>query len=231
MGRARFISLPPFGWFLVVGIIATNIVYSILTKEVDIIGSLAAVTGVFCVVLVANRNIWNYLFGLVNVSLYAYISFKAELYGDAALNAFYYLPMQFIGFALWRRRMEEGSSAVVESRRMTGRQRLLLLLSCMVTVLGVGFVLSRVGDPQPYKDAATTVLSVIAQYLMVKAYAEQWILWVVVNVISVVMWVLCAIRGESYAALMVVMWVFYLMNSLNGWVQWARKSNTKHILL
>ena len=200
-------------------------------REIDFVGSVAAITGVLCVVLVANRNIWNYAFGVINVSLYAYISYKAELYGDAALNAFYYLPMQFIGFALWHRRMEVGSSAVVESRRMTGSQHLLLLLLCVVAVSVVGYILFKVGDPQPYKDAATTVLSVIAQYLMVKAYAEQWILWVVVNVISVVMWVLCTIRGEAYAGLMVAMWVFYLMNSVNGWVQWARKNNTKHILL
>ena len=88
----------PYEWFLILGIITSNILYSVLSNEVDVAGSLAGITGVLCVVLVAKGNIWNYVFGLVNVSLYAYISFKATAYGDAALNALYYVPMQFIGY-------------------------------------------------------------------------------------------------------------------------------------
>ncbi|MDD3272548.1 MAG: nicotinamide riboside transporter PnuC, partial [Bacteroidales bacterium] len=88
-------TLNSFDWFLIIGVILSNIIHMLLTESFDIAGSLAGITGVICVVLVAKGNIINYLFGLVNVSLYAVIAYKAELYGDAALNAFYYLPMQF----------------------------------------------------------------------------------------------------------------------------------------
>ena len=81
-----------YDWFLILGVIASNIIYSLMTGTLDALGSIAGITGVLCVVLVAKGSIWNYLFGLVNVSLYAWISFKADLYGDAALNALYYLP-------------------------------------------------------------------------------------------------------------------------------------------
>ena len=83
-----------YDWFLIVGVIASNIIYSVMTGTLDVLGSVAGITGVLCVVLVAKGSIWNYIFGLVNVSLYAYISYKAALYGDAALNALYYVPMQ-----------------------------------------------------------------------------------------------------------------------------------------
>ena len=79
-----------YDWFLIVGVIVSNLIYTILTGEVDVVGSLAGIAGVLCVVLVAKGSIWNYFFGLINVSMYAYISFKASLYGDAALNALYY---------------------------------------------------------------------------------------------------------------------------------------------
>ena len=75
--------------FLIAGVIVTNIVYSVLTGSIDMIGSLAGIAGVCCVVLVAKGSIWNYAFGLVNVSLYAVISYKAALYGEAGLNALY----------------------------------------------------------------------------------------------------------------------------------------------
>ena len=68
-----------YDWFLIAGVIVSNVVYSLLTGTMDVLGSMAAITGVLCVVLVAKGSIWNYLFGLVNVSLYAYISYKASL--------------------------------------------------------------------------------------------------------------------------------------------------------
>lgn len=220
-----------YDWFLIAGVIASNIIYSLLSGNVDIVGSIAGIAGVLCVVLVAKGNIWNYLFGIINVSMYAYISYKAELYGDAALNALYYVPMQFIGWWQWRKRgaavseAEAGGAGVqVKARRFTWHQRVILALGGAAGVIAVGYVLKHFGDPQPFKDSATTVLSIVAQALMALAFMEQWALWIITNVISVVMWSICVVRGEAHAAVMVIMWVFYLLNSLNGFRVWLNLS-------
>lgn len=220
-----------YDWFLIAGVIVSNIVYSVMTGTLDVIGSLAGITGVLCVVLVAKGSIWNYLFGLVNVSLYAYISYKASLYGDAGLNALYYLPMQFIGWWQWRRRgaavseaEADGKGVQVKARRFNWRQRAVLAFSCTAAVVTMGFVLKEVGDPQPFKDSATTVLSIVAQALMALAFMEQWALWIITNVISVAMWGICVVRGEPHAGVMVIMWVFYLLNSVNGMRVWLKLS-------
>ena len=220
-----------YDWFLIVGVIASNIIYSALSGNVDIVGSVAGVAGVLCVVLVAKGSIWNYLFGIINVSMYAYISYKAALYGDAALNALYYVPMQFIGWWQWRRRgaamsaAEAGDSGVqVKARRFTWKQRAILFLGCAVAVVAVGFLLKHVGDPQPFKDSTTTVLSIVAQMLMALAFMEQWALWIITNIVSVVMWCVCVSRGEAHAGVMVIMWVFYLLNSIYGMRVWMKLS-------
>ena len=220
-----------YDWFLIIGVIASNIIYSVLSGNVDVVGSVAGIAGVLCVVLVAKGNIWNYLFGIINVSMYAYISYKAALYGDAALNALYYVPMQFIGWWQWRKRGAamsqadaDGRSMQVKARRFTWNQRILLALGCAVGVIAVGYVLKHFGDPQPFKDSATTVLSIVAQALMALAFMEQWVLWIITNVISVIMWCICVARGEAHAAVMVIMWAFYLLNSLNGLRVWLKLS-------
>lgn len=220
-----------YDWFLIIGVIASNIIYSALSGNVDIVGSVAGIAGVLCVVLVAKGNIWNYLFGIINVSMYAYISYKASLYGDAALNALYYVPMQFIGWWQWRKRgaavsqaEAAGAGIQVRARRFTWHQRAILALGCAAGVIAIGYVLKHFGDPQPFKDSATTVLSIVAQALMALAFMEQWALWIITNVISVVMWCICVIRGEAHAAVMVIMWVFYLLNSLNGFRVWLKLS-------
>lgn len=220
-------TLKPFDWLLILGVISANIIYSVLENDFDVVGSLAGITGVVCVVLVAKGNILNYFFGLVNVALYAYVSFKAQLYGDAALNALYYLPMQFVGWYSWINRRESVDSVTVEARRMSLMQRFWLGLFTVSTVSLTAWVLYLFRDPQPVKDAATTVLSVIAMFLMVRRFMEQWVLWVVTNIISVVMWVVALANGEAHSALMIIMWVFYLANSLNGWVTWAKLSRSR----
>ncbi len=223
--------LNAYDWFLIAGVIASNVVYSVLTSSLDLIGSVAGITGVLCVVLVAKGSIWNYAFGLINVSLYAWISFKAALYGDAGLNALYYLPMQFIGWWQWRKRgaafsenETSGEGVQVKARRLNRVHRLLLALGCFIAVSVVGFLLKYLGDPQPFKDSATTVLSVVAQALMALAFMEQWALWIITNIISVVMWGVCLMRGDAHAGVMVIMWVFYLLNSINGLRVWLKLS-------
>lgn len=220
-----------YDWFLIAGVIASNVIYSVMTGTLDMVGSLAGITGVLCVVLVAKGSIWNYLFGLVNVSLYAYISYKASLYGDAVLNAFYYVPMQFIGYWQWRKRgaavsqaEADGKGVQVKARRFTWGQRILLALGCTAAVVAGGFILRHFGDPQPFKDSTTTILSIVAQALMALAFMEQWALWIITNIVSVVMWCICVARGEAHAGVMVIMWVFYLLNSINGLRVWLKLS-------
>lgn len=231
IGKMKTKVLSAYDWFLIVGVIASNIIYTLLTGDMDIVGSVAGIAGVLCVVLVAKGSIWNYLFGLVNVSMYAYISYKASLYGDAALNALYYLPMQFIGWWQWRRRgaaMSEaeagGNGVQVKARRFNWNQRMALALGCAASVVICGFILQHFGDPQPFKDSTTTVLSIVAQALMALAFMEQWVLWIITNIVSVVMWVICVTRGEAHAGVMVIMWSFYLLNSINGLRVWLKLS-------
>ena len=223
--------LNAYDWFLIAGVIISNLIYTVLSGNIDVVGSIAGIAGVLCVVLVAKGSIWNYLFGLVNVSMYAYISYKASLYGDAGLNAFYYLPMQFIGWWQWRKRGAAVSAAEagadgsqVKARRFNWRQRVILAAGCTIAVVAGGFLLRYLGDPQPFKDSTTTVLSIVAQALMALAFMEQWVLWIITNIVSVVMWIVCVTRGEAHAAVMVIMWTFYLLNSVNGFRVWLKLS-------
>lgn len=229
-------TLKPFDWALIIGVIISNFIYTLSyigEEETNIIneliGSIACITGVVCVVLVAKRSISNYIFGVINVSLYAYISYKSSLFGDFALNAFYYLPMQFIGWFFWIK--ERGvvskngkvDTTLVKSHKMTSFGRVILLLACIISTLFVGYLLSiYTTDPQPYKDSSTTVLSIIAMVLLAKKYMEQWYLWGIVNIISIIMWTYMWINGDSNALLMVIMFIFYLANSINGIIVWSK---------
>ena len=82
-------------------------------------------------------------------------------------------------------------------------------------------ILTHLGGQLALIDAMSTVFSVIALIMQVARYAEQWLLWIIVNVVSVVMWVLL-IGKDSSAITMVVMWVAYLFNSVYGYYNWKK---------
>ena len=113
-------TLRPLDYILIIGPILTAGAYSVLSGEFDVLGFIVLVAGVMGVVLSAKRSILNFLFGLVNVGVYAYIAYKSQYYGGAALHALYYVPMQFVGYFAWRRRHqsddEHDQQAVTQPR-------------------------------------------------------------------------------------------------------------------
>lgn len=144
------------------------------------------------------------------------------------LNAFYYIPMNFIGFYLWSRHKDE-KSGEVEGKALTPKQIVILLAATAVIVIIYWKILTHLGGQLALIDAMSTVFSVIALIMQVARYAEQWLLWIIVNIVSVIMWILL-IGKDSSAVTMVVMWIAYLFNSIYGYYNWKKLAakNSKH---
>lgn len=185
-------------------------------------GIVSAVTGVACVVCTGKGKLSAYLFGLINTALYAVISWKAALYGETMLNALYYVPMQFIGFRVWNRHMNEKTQEV-KKRRMKWRSRIVLLAVMIVFTYLYGLLLLRLNDAMPFVDAFTTVSSVIAMFVSVRMFAEQWWIWIAVDVFSVYMWWCNFTAGNDNMATL-LMWVVYLGNAVIMLVKWEKEA-------
>lgn len=181
---------------------------------------ISGITGIIGVVLAAKGKVSTYIFATINVAIYAWLTFSNHLYGEFMLNAFYYIPMNFVGFYLWSRHKDE-ESGDVEGKTLTFKQLVLLLIAVTIIVLIYWQILSHIGGQLALIDAMSTVFSVVALIMQVARYAEQWLLWIIVNVVSVVMWVLLLGKDPS-AVTMVVMWVAYLFNSTYGYINWKK---------
>lgn len=172
----------------------------------------AALTGVWCVILTGKGKRSSFLFGTVNVVFYAMISFQARYYGEVMLNILYYLPMNFVGWFAWKKHMNEETGEVVK-RRLPRNRRVWVYGLTAAAILLYGLVLKALGGNLPYVDSMSTVVSVTAQILSVKRLTEQWVLWIVVDVVTVVMWgINFAQGGETVATL--AMWSVYLINAV-----------------
>ena len=185
-------------------------------------GILSATTGAACVICTGKGKLSAYVFGLVNSVLYAIISYQAALYGETMLNALYYVPMQFVGFYTWSRHMNTETNEVIK-KNMKWTGRLMMTAFILASTIGYGLLLRAMGDAMPFVDAFTTVTSVAAMLISVKMFAEQWWIWVVVDIVSVYMWFQSFLQGQEYIATF-IMWLVYLVNAVIMLVKWEREA-------
>lgn len=207
-------------------VLATMIIIGLSIYWNDtVMGIVSATTGVICVVLTGKGKLSAYLFGLVNCVLYSIISYQATLYGETMLNTLYYIPMQFIGFYVWSRHINKETKEVVKKRMSFNTKWLLIGVITLGTFL-YGLFLQHIGDAMPFIDAFTTVSSVVAMVVSVKMFAEQWWIWIAVDIISVYMWWSNFMAGSDNIATL-LMWIVYLGNAVIMLVKWEKDSRVK----
>lgn len=187
-----------------------------------LMGIISATTGAACVICTGKGKLSAYLFGLVNSVLYAIISYKATLYGETMLNAIYYVPMQFVGFYTWSKHMNDATNEVIK-RNMKLSGRLIMIVSIIIGTFAYGLILKNMGDAMPFIDAFTTVTSVVAMIVSVKMFAEQWWIWVVVDIVTVYMWFVSFIQGQENIATL-IMWMVYLVNAVIMLIKWEKEA-------
>lgn len=187
-----------------------------------LMGIISSTTGVICVICTGKGKLSAYIFGLVNSVLYAIISFQATYYGETMLNALYYVPMQFVGFYVWAKHMDPETHEV-EKRHMKNGHRALMVLVIAAATVGYGYLLKALGDAMPFVDSFTTVSSVVAMIISVRMFAEQWWIWVAVNVFSIYLWWMDFSTGNDNIATL-LMWVVYLMNSVIMLIRWEKEA-------
>ena len=190
-------------------------------------GIISATTGTACVICSGKGKLSAYLFGLVNSILYAIIAYKATLYGETMLNALYYVPMQFVGFYVWSKNMNAKTKEVTK-KSMSNVGRILMIISILFGTIGYGFALKYLGDAMPFIDAFTTVTSVVAMVVSVKMFAEQWWIWVVVDIVTVYMWFVSFLKGQENIATL-IMWMVYLVNAVIMLIKWEKEARTKNV--
>lgn len=216
-------TLRPFDIFIIVMTIGSALAYSLIRGQFEVLGTVALMMGVTGTVLSAKRSIWNFLFGAVNVTLYAIIAYKTSNYGQAALNALYYLPMQVVGYWAWSRRKDSSDKSKVKTRSMRPWQIVLAVVGVALGTLLLWWALGTYTDAsQPLKDGFVTTVFIVGQILMTLAFWEQWFFWLAGNVLNVVLWAVVMAEGEMLGGLMLIKYSMYTLNSINGILIWRR---------
>ena len=92
----------------------------------------------------------------------------------------------------------------------------------LVGVLGYMQILKWMGGNLPFMDSLTTVVSVVASFLYLLRFSEQWAMWAIVNALSIVMWIMVFMQGDSSALLIIIMKSINFINSTYGFLNWRK---------
>lgn len=198
-----------------------------------VIEFISSVTGIIGAILVAKGKLSSYYWGFIATVLYAYISYTYKFYGETIMYTVLFTPMQFIGGVIWARKLKvssDGIRADVIKKYLTTKQRWVVGLGTILAIGLYALFVAELKGSMPGLDSATAILSVLATYLMMTRYAEQWYVWIVVNIVAVALWVQAVMHHQDQGWAVLAMWVAFLLNSIFGAYQWKKEQAHGYIL-
>lgn len=188
-------------------------------RFLDILGF---TVGLVYLYLEIRASIWLWLAGVVMPAIDMVLYFKAGLYADFCM-AIYYCLMAAYGFLLWR----FGHRAKKKGKMPVTHFPFSLVFPAIAVVGLVWYVIwwilsTQTNSTVPLSDAFTTALSIVAMWALARKYAEQWLLWMVVDAICVVLYVY---KGIPFKA---SIYGIYTVFAVVGYRRWLSMIPSKH---
>lgn len=168
----------------------------------------------FSIWLGTRQNIWYYPTGLVALVMYTWIYFGAKLYAESVLQVICFGLMLY-GWYEWLYGGAQKSVLPV-TRTPHWAWFAAIAFGVLGSALVIAFQLRFTDNPNPYVDSSLFVWSLVAQWMTARKWIENWILWILINTVSVPLYVVRALWPT--AVLYIGLWVLAIL----GYRAWRR---------
>jgi nicotinamide mononucleotide transporter len=205
-----------FDKLFMISMLALQIITFIIAPD-TLLSIVCGISGVISTVLCAKGKISFYFIGFIQTITYLVLAWQNWFVGELLENLFYLISMVW-GIFVWKNNstVDDNGAAYVDAKKLTPKMWVLSIVGTVFATIITGYCLTLVDSNQAYTDAATNVIAVFAQFLMVKRYREQWLWWGILNCLCLKMWY-CAGNWS-----MVAMYVAWLINCVYGWWNWSK---------
>ena len=179
-------------------------------NPLEIIGFISGFTGVF---LTVKKNKWCFPIGIINVIISCFLFYESRLYADS-LQQLVYIPLLIVGWLNWNKNVE--TEFIVE--RIKKKEAALYFSLFILTGVVLGFILKTYSNASfPWIDSMATSASFLAQYLIAKKKIENWIIWIIVNVVYMFVYL------QKDLSLYAILYCVYLFLAIQGYYQWRKQ--------
>ncbi|WP_114748025.1 nicotinamide riboside transporter PnuC [Pleomorphovibrio marinus] len=182
---------------------------------------LAVFFGLASVYFSIKRNILVFPTGIISTLIYVWICFQVRLYADMGINA-YYFSMSIYGWYIWANPKPGKSEVPVTWLSTRGILNSLLLF--LISYLLLYAILHFFTDSDvPSWDALTTASAFVGMWLMAKKKVENWIAWIITDLISVPLYIY---KGLPLTAFQFGVFTVMASIGLHSWIKAYRKTQT-----
>jgi nicotinamide mononucleotide transporter len=177
---------------------------------VEITGFVFGIAGIWLTI----REHWScFPVGLVNVSFSLWLFLEQKLYSDTVQQGVYIILLSY-GWYNWRHHARETRPRI---GFMDDSMKLYLMAGLTAVSAGMGYFFDRFTDADvPYIDAIATALSFTAQFLIARKKIENWLIWMVVNVLYI------GIYTYKELYLYAILFALYFILSVKGYLTWKK---------
>jgi nicotinamide mononucleotide transporter len=188
------------------------------------IEAVAVIMGIVSVWYSRKENILVYPTGLINTTLYIYLSYKGHLLGEASVNVYYTL-MSLYGWYLWTRKKEDHHTPVLQittSNKKEWWQQIGFFASFYLGIfLALSFAKNEFApEAIPWADAFASATAYTGMWLMAKKKVESWIWWILTNLASIPLYF---IKGYAFTSVQFLVLLILAIAGLQSWSQKAKK--------
>lgn len=177
------------------------------------------VLGLLYLWLEYRANVWLWVVGMIMPLVHGALYFQSGLYADCAMEI-YYVAASVYGLAVWlcqpARRAKKGDNYA--DIRHTPLQSAALLATVYLLLHGgiYGLLVRFTDSTVPFWDSMTTALCIVAMFMLSRKYVEQWLVWLVIDIVSAVLYVY---KGIPLTA---GLYALYSVLAVAGYMRWRK---------
>ena len=186
--------------------------YQTLDISLEII---AVVFGILSVWFSKKNNILVYPTGMISTSIFTYLLFKWSLLGDMMINAYYFI-MSIYGWYIWTRKVNNVVTPISKVSLPEKITSLIIFFFSLSFVYGIYNYFDKWGSYTSYIDNFTTAIFFVGMWLMANRKIENWIFWIIGNIISIPLYFY---KGLTFTS---IQYIIFTVIAISGYYTWKK---------
>lgn len=186
--------------------------YQTLDISLEII---AVVFGILSVWFSKKNNILVYPTGMISTSIFTYLLFKWSLLGDMMINAYYFM-MSIYGWYIWTRKVNNVVTPISKVSLPEKITSLIIFFFSLTFVYAIYNYFDKWGSYTSYIDNFTTAIFFVGMWLMANRKIENWIFWIIGNIISIPLYFY---KGLTFTS---IQYIIFTVIAISGYYTWKK---------
>lgn len=184
-------------------------------QNTTLLEAIAVIFGLASVWYARKEDILVYPTGIISVLIYVYITFNYKLYADMGINVFYFW-MSVYGWYMWTHHNNKTEERPITF--CTSKEHIVSIIGLVASFFIMYYLLSNYTDSDvPMIDSATTSIFIVGMYLMAIKKIENWIYWIIGDIISIPLYTYKGLVLSSFQFLV------FLILAIMAYAEWRKR--------